>query len=68
MVSRNSLDCNIFQIYLFGIFCGLYFLWVMPKFAIYGKALGSKVYTWKEWDTLSELKELQLSKESLPEF
>ena len=36
---------------LFRIFCVLYFLWVMPK----SIGLGSKVYTWKEEDTLSEL-------------
>ena len=40
---------------LFRIFCVLYFLWVMPKFATWGKGLGPKVYTWKEEDTLSEL-------------
>ena len=68
IVWKNSKECYILQIDLFRIFCAIHFLWVMPKFATYDKALGSKEYTWKEWDTLSELKELQLNKESLPEF
>ena len=50
------------QIDIFRIFCILYFLWFMSNSGTYGKWLGSELYTWNEWDTLSELKLLQLSK------
>ena len=45
IVSKNSKECYILQIDLFRIFCAAHFLWVMPKFATYDKALGSKEYT-----------------------
>ena len=41
------------------------FLWVMST---YGKLLTFKVFTLKEWGTLSKLKQLQLSRKNLSEF
>ena len=56
------------KIDLFGIFCVLYVLWVMSKFAKNGKVMGSKVYTWKKWGHFKWTKAIATKQKNLSEF
>ena len=56
------------KIDLFGIFCVLYILWVMSKFAKNGKVMGSKVYTWKKLGHFKWTKAIATKQKNLSEF